>query len=439
MDLSTILSLGQTAAELGLTCSLTVLALFLSYSMLNVCDLSTDGCFTLGAAVGAVVALAGHPWLSLGAAMAAGICSGFVVAVLQTRMGVNSLLAGIIVNTALYSINIAVMGGSSLLNLNKAETVFTITKAALAGTAFSGLYKLVVSAAAVAAALVILTLFLRTRLGLAIRATGNNPIMVRSSSINPAFTTTVGLCVANAFTALSGCLMAQAQKAVDINLGTGMVTIALASLLIGGTVMGRGGVFRRLCRHGCHQIVYRFGAGQVHFAGEKRPSGKFAGFCLYGALCKQRRQRLRQHGRGAMALNFRHVLSRVGIRCMHHTAQTVVNDLAVSAVQGTVGKQAVWALRQRPAALRGKNCINNRKGLRSGDADDSNRSGSRPCRDCGNGLAHNIIDLISIRDAYSASFLRGRGVLERYPPLRCGLAPRSIATTTRRFGSVPVE
>ena len=140
-----------------------------------------------------------------------------------------------------------------------------------------------------------------------------------------------------------------------------------------------------------------------------------------------------------MALDFRHVLSRVGIRCMHHTAQTVVNDLAVSAVQGTVGKQAVWALRQRPAALRGKNCINNRKGLRSGDADDSNRSGSRPCRDCGNGLAHNIIDLISIRDAYSASFLRGRGVLERYPPLRCGLAPRSIATTTRRFGSVPVE
>lgn len=245
MDLSTILSLGQTAAELGLTCSLTVLALFLSYSMLNVCDMSTDGCFTLGAAVGAVVALAGHPWLSLGAAMAAGICSGFVVAVLQTRMGVNSLLAGIIVNTALYSINIAVMGGSSLLNLNKAETAFTITKAALAGTAFGGLYKLVVSAAAVAAALVILTLFLRTRLGLAIRATGNNPIMVRSSSINPAFTTTVGLCVANAFTALSGCLMAQAQKAVDINLGTGMVTIALASLLIGGTVMGRGGVFRR--------------------------------------------------------------------------------------------------------------------------------------------------------------------------------------------------
>ena len=245
MDILTILSLGQTALELGLICSLTVLALFLSYTMLNVCDLSTDGCFTLGAAVGAAVAIAGHPWLSLGAAMAAGICSGFIVAILQTRMGVNSLLAGIIVNTALYSINIAVMGGSSLLNLNKTDTVFSLLKSALSGTPFAGGYKLIVSGAAVLLALVFITLFLRTRLGLAIRATGNNPDMVRSSSVNPAFTTTVGLCAANALTGLSGCLMAQSQKAVDINLGTGMVTIALASLLIGGTVMGRGGVFKR--------------------------------------------------------------------------------------------------------------------------------------------------------------------------------------------------
>ena len=257
MDISTILSLGQTALELGLICSLTVLALFLSYTMLNVCDLSTDGCFTLGAAVGAAVALAGHPWLSLGAAMAAGICSGFIVAILQTRMGVNSLLAGIIVNTALYSINIAVMGGSSLLNLNKTDTVFSLLKSALSGTPFAGGYKLIVSGAAVLLALVFITLFLRTRLGLAIRATGNNPDMVRSSSVNPAFTTTVGLCAANAITGLSGCLMAQSQKAVDINLGTGMVTIALASLLIGGTVMGRGGVFKRAVGVVLGSVIFR--------------------------------------------------------------------------------------------------------------------------------------------------------------------------------------
>lgn len=257
MEISTILSLGQTALELGLICSLTVLALFLSYTMLNVCDLSTDGCFTLGAAVGAAVALAGHPWLSLGAAMAAGICSGFIVAILQTRMGVNSLLAGIIVNTALYSINIAVMGGSSLLNLNKTDTVFSLLKSALSGTPFAGGYKLIVSGAAVLLALVFITLFLRTRLGLAIRATGNNPDMVRSSSVNPAFTTTVGLCAANALTGLSGCLMAQSQKAVDINLGTGMVTIALASLLIGGTVMGRGGVFKRAVGVVLGSVIFR--------------------------------------------------------------------------------------------------------------------------------------------------------------------------------------
>ncbi len=257
MDILTILSLGQTALELGLICSLTVLALFLSYTMLNVCDLSTDGCFTLGAAVGAAVAIAGHPWLSLGAAMAAGICSGFIVAILQTRMGVNSLLAGIIVNTALYSINIAVMGGSSLLNLNKTDTVFSLLKSALSGTPFAGGYKLIVSGAAVLLALVVITLFLRTRLGLAIRATGNNPDMVRSSSVNPAFTTTVGLCAANALTGLSGCLMAQSQKAVDINLGTGMVTIALASLLIGGTVMGRGGVFRRAVGVVLGSVIFR--------------------------------------------------------------------------------------------------------------------------------------------------------------------------------------
>lgn len=239
MSISGILNLVQTALELGLLCSLTVLALFLSYSMLNVCDLSTDGCFTLGATVGAAVALAGHPYLSLPAAMAAGVVSGFITALLQTKMGVNSLLAGIIVNTALYSVNIAVMGSSSVMNMNKTETVFTKMRALLDGTVLQGQSKLLVALLAAAAAAVILGLLLKTRLGLAIRATGDNADMVRSSSINPAFTTIVGLCVANAFTALSGCLLAQYQKSVNIDIGTGMVTIALASLLIGGVFLGR--------------------------------------------------------------------------------------------------------------------------------------------------------------------------------------------------------
>ncbi len=239
MSFATMLGLGQTALELALFNALTVLALFLSYWMLNVCDLSTDGCFALGAAVGAVVAIAGHPWLSLPAAMGAGVLSGLTTAILQTRMGVNSLLAGIIVNTGLYSVNIWIMGGSSLLNMNKTTTVFTLLKEALKGGPLGGQQALIIGLVAVAAVIVFLCLFLRTKLGLAIRATGDNPDMVRSSSINPAFTTTVGLCVSNSFTALSGCLLAQSQKSVTVDIGSGMVTVALASLLIGGVFVRR--------------------------------------------------------------------------------------------------------------------------------------------------------------------------------------------------------
>ena len=161
MDLSNVLGLIQTALELGLICSMTVLALYLSYSMLNVCDLSTDGCFTLGAVTGAVTAMAGHPILAIFAAMAAGLLSGLIVSVLQTRMGINSLLAGIIVNTALYSINIAIMGGASLLSLNKTQTVFSLMKTTLAGTPLAGQYKLLTALAAAALIVLFLTLFLR--------------------------------------------------------------------------------------------------------------------------------------------------------------------------------------------------------------------------------------------------------------------------------------
>ncbi len=239
MNIPQLLTLGQTALELGLICSLVALALHLSYSMLNVCDLSTDGCFTLGAVVGAVVATAGHPYLSVFAAMGAGVLSGFVTAVLQTKMGVDSLLAGIILNTALYSVNIGVMSGASLINLNKVDTVFSKLKDALDSTPLSGSYKLILTAVTVILCLTLLTLFLKTKLGISIRCTGDNPDMVRSSSINITVTTIIGLCLSNSLTALSGCLMAQYQKSAEINIGTGMLTIALASLLIGRTVISK--------------------------------------------------------------------------------------------------------------------------------------------------------------------------------------------------------
>ena len=250
-------SLIQTALELGLFGALTVLALYLSYTMLNVCDLSTDGCFTMGATVGAVVAISGHPFLSIPAAMAAGMASGFIVALLQTRMGIDSLLSGIIVNTAWYSVNIAVMGNASLLNMNKTDTVFTRLKDALGETVISDSYRLLIALAAVVLVVAFLSFFLKTRLGLAIRATGDNPDMVRSSSINPAFTTIVGLCIANAFTALSGCLMAQSQKSVNIDIGSGMVTIALASLLIGRVIVRKGGITKGAVGAVLGAIIFR--------------------------------------------------------------------------------------------------------------------------------------------------------------------------------------
>jgi putative ABC transport system permease protein len=225
--------------------------------MLNVCDLSTDGCFTLGATVGAVVAISGHPFLAIPAAMVAGMLSGFITAFLQTRMGIDSLLSGIIVNTALYSINIAVMGNTSLLNMNKTETVFTKVKDLFEGTFLAKQYKLIVVIVFVAAVIVFLAFFLRTKLGLAIRATGDNPDMVRSSSINPVFTITVGLCISNAFTGLSGCLLAQSQKSVNIDIGSGMVTVALASLLIGRAFMGKGKIALRAIGAVLGSVIFR--------------------------------------------------------------------------------------------------------------------------------------------------------------------------------------
>lgn len=231
-------ALVQNALELGTIYAIIALALFLTYSMLNVCDLSTDGCYTLGAAVGAVVAISGHPFLALVAAMGAGVCSGLINAFLQTKMKVESMLAGIIVNTGLYTINILVMG-KTVLSMNDTTTIFTMAKELLAGTPFASAYKLVVALAFVIIIAVLLFLFLGTRLGLSIRATGDNREMVKSSSINPVLTTTVGLCIGGAMTGLAGCLLGEYQKSVDINMGTGMVTVALASLIIGETLVGR--------------------------------------------------------------------------------------------------------------------------------------------------------------------------------------------------------
>ena len=129
------------------------------------------------------------------------------------------------------------MGNSSLINLNKAATVFTKARDAFNGSFLSSQYRLFVIVISVALVVLFLSQFLRTRLGLAIRATGDNGAMVRSSSINPKMTTITGLCISNSFTALSGCMLAMYQRSANVTIGSGMVTIALASLLIGNVVL----------------------------------------------------------------------------------------------------------------------------------------------------------------------------------------------------------
>jgi len=245
----------QTALELGFLYAPVALALFLSYRILDIADLTTDGCFVLGAAVSVTLTAAGHPFLAIPAAMLAGACAGFVTAFLQTRLGVPSILAGIVTNTGLYTVNLMAMGWKSNQSLLGVDTLFTLLRDAGMG---GRLYELLPAAVVTILVGVLLRLFLSTRLGLSIRATGDNRDMVRSSSVNPTFTVTVGLCVANALTALSGAMVGQYQKTVDINSGTGIVVIGLACLIMGETVLGRRTVTKGIIAAILGSVIYRF-------------------------------------------------------------------------------------------------------------------------------------------------------------------------------------
>ena len=242
-----------SALELGCIYALVALALLVSFRILNIADMTTDGSFTLGCAVSATVSVAGHPILALPAAMLAGAAAGGITALLQTRFRIPSILAGIITNTGLYTVNLAVMGFSSNVNMLKTDTVFTLLRPLLGPS-----YRIVPAAVVTVLSAVLLVLFLKTRLGLSIRATGDNPDMVRASSINTGFTITVGLCLSNALTALSGALLAQYQKTADINLGTGMVIIGLASLIIGESLFPRGKLWMKAAGALVGSLLYRF-------------------------------------------------------------------------------------------------------------------------------------------------------------------------------------
>ena len=244
------------AVELGLIYSLMALGLFTSYRILGLADLTVDGSFTTGCAVSGVVTAAGRPLLGLLLAIPAGALAGLITSLLQTKLRVQSILAGILTMTFLYSVNLRIMGGKPNIALLGKATVFSSSAALLPeGLARFAKYPVILLIVALACAL--LFVFLRTQTGLVVRATGDNVDMVRSSSINPDLTNAIGLCIANALVALSGGVLAQYQQFADIGLGTGMVVIGLASLIIGEVLVGRRSMGRHILAVVAGSIAYR--------------------------------------------------------------------------------------------------------------------------------------------------------------------------------------
>ena len=225
MNITIILS----AMELGLLYTLLTLGLFISYRILDIPDLTVDGSFTLGAATAVMITISGHPILALFVAAMVGVLAGVVTATLQTKLKVNPILAGILTMTALYSINIMIMNNKSNVSLLGETTIFTMVKEQIGGN----MPGMMVGTIIVLTICLILGLFLHTKMGLSIRATGDNEDMVRSSSINVDQMKIVGLAIANALVAMSGALVAQKQSFADVSMGTGMVVIGIASLIIG--------------------------------------------------------------------------------------------------------------------------------------------------------------------------------------------------------------
>ncbi|WP_101910937.1 ABC transporter permease [Marasmitruncus massiliensis] len=239
----------QGAVELGLIYSLLALGLFVSYRILDIPDLTVDSSFTLGAAVSAVFATAGHSYLGLVMAIAAGWMAGMLTAFLQTKLQIQPILAGILSMTALYSINLRVMSGRANISLLGTDTLFS------AATGKFG--KMFAALAVVLAAGIFLVLFFRTQVGLCIRATGDNEEMVRTSSINTDRMKFIGLGLANALVGLSGGLISQYQSFTDLSMGIGMVVVGLASLIIGEVIFGRPNVWRNVIAVVFGAVIYR--------------------------------------------------------------------------------------------------------------------------------------------------------------------------------------
>ncbi len=222
----------RSAVELGLIYGLMALGIFLTYRILNIADLTVDGSFTTGAAVSAMLTSVGMPWLGIIGAIAAGMIAGVCTGLLQTKLKINPILAGILTMTALYSINLHIMGSKPNVPLLRVDTIFTPFTNIFGKELGRFLMILLITVII----LVFIILFLKTSIGLAIRATGDNENMVRSSSINSDGTKIITIAMANGIVALAGALAAQYQMFADVGMGIGMVVIGLASLIIGEVI-----------------------------------------------------------------------------------------------------------------------------------------------------------------------------------------------------------
>lgn len=227
--------------QLGLLYAAMAMGVFVTFRILDIADLTVDGSFVTGMATAAVVTIAANnPVIGILAGTAAGGLAGLITGLLLTKVKVPPILAGIITMTGLYSINMFIMGEKSNLSLVGQETIFTwVCKASPLNDEVD---KLILSAIIIAAVAAILAVFFKTRPGMAIRATGDNEEMVRSSSINADISKCLGIVIANACVGLSGSLICQYQMFSDVGYGTGMVVIGLASIIIGESICGRRGV-----------------------------------------------------------------------------------------------------------------------------------------------------------------------------------------------------
>ena len=250
------MALYVVALQEGFLYGILALGVYLSLRILNLPDLTTEGSFGFGASIAAIVAAAGHPFLFLPLALMAGAMAGMVTGLLQTKLKIHPVLSGIITMNGLYTVNLMAMGTTNL-SVSGSNALFKMLYACFELDPFQ---KKVVGAMAggiaAIAVLLVMILFFKTHLGMCIRATGDNPDMVRASSINADRTKVVGLCVSNALVALSGGLIVHYSGYADINASSGTLVYGLAAVIIGEAVCGRSGPTRGLISALIGSVIY---------------------------------------------------------------------------------------------------------------------------------------------------------------------------------------